>query len=916
MTDILSIGASATMFYQKSLETVSNNVANLNTDGYSRQEAISLENRPAEYGVHYVGTGAYLGSIKRNYDAFVTRNLANSLNQLSSHEAMLSYTSRLFDSLSSESLALTPAVDQFFGAAEKLATQPASTPLRADLLAAANFLAARVRDFALNLSSLDDESSRDMEANVKQINSLTSQLAGINGQLQKNSELRRQPATLIDQRDRVLKELSALIGTDVKELPNGQLEVRVRDAGSLATLVLGNRTSALSVKPIIDQPGFQTLLLDEYGEKKQLLNVPGGRLSGLTSFRTDVLAPMITQIDKLAQSLVSNVNEVNRKGLTLDNKVGSDVFTVERKFTVINNNNIPISGSQVSTTRELSEEINLSIAWLGGDNWQVKNLRDQSTQIVVAKLAENTLNLSLAGISVKFGAQPAIGEAILIKSSSSPSQGIRLAINDGKQFAFSEQYYVSQSITNKKALETSLPSGTRTEPANLATVPSLKSFVGKNVPLTVATSQVKPVLVVPQGASDFVVSFRPAVGSDAQLQLMTSEFNHLLGSALSTEVVDAMRVAAFDTDSSYVSANRKDASIGSLSYRGATFFYGHKAQGFTQSDAIPAATGAGAGTQLIAAGALKINGQALAGALTLSNGEALSATRLADWFNSNVALIAAAQRPAVKATVVSVPVTDQLGSVVKDPASAQPVMQDVVRYEGEQVQFTFGLPGKPSDLSVLGLSTGLYSSGVTAEKLLIYATAGTAVAANIQVNVPAKGFSTPAPVLNEPFRVSFSTINGQLHYNLQDQSGVVIAQRRFDQTAGVLLPGMSLRFDSLPTDGDVFEVRVNQDTASDNRNLNALINLRDGKLVNQQTLQEFYLSMVNTVSNVQNITSMNKDTSQILLDDAVKRQSQVSGVNLDEEAADLIRFQQAYQASAQIIQASIKLFDILLNTNR
>ena len=145
---------------------------------------------------------------------------------------------------------------------------------------------------------------------------------------------------------------------------------------------------------------------------------------------------------------------------------------------------------------------------------------------------------------------------------------------------------------------------------------------------------------------------------------------------------------------------------------------------------------------------------------------------------------------------------------------------------------------------------------------------------------------------------------------------MVIAQRRFDQTAGVLLPGMSLRFDSLPTDGDVFEVRVNQDTASDNRNLNALINLRDGKLVNQQTLQEFYLSMVNTVSNVQNITSMNKDTSQILLDDAVKRQSQVSGVNLDEEAADLIRFQQAYQASAQIIQASIKLFDILLNTNR
>ena len=119
MTDILSIGASATMLYQKSLATVSNNVANLHTEGYSRQEAISLESQPAEFGVHYVGTGAYLGSIKRNYDAFVERNLASSLNQLSGHEVMLSYTSRLIDSISAESLALTPAIDRFFGVAEK-----------------------------------------------------------------------------------------------------------------------------------------------------------------------------------------------------------------------------------------------------------------------------------------------------------------------------------------------------------------------------------------------------------------------------------------------------------------------------------------------------------------------------------------------------------------------------------------------------------------------------------------------------------------------------------------------------------------------------------------------------------------------------------------------------------------------------
>jgi flagellar hook-associated protein FlgK len=916
MTDILSIGASATMLYQKSLATVSNNVANLHTEGYSRQEAISLESQPAEFGVHYVGTGAYLGSIKRNYDAFVERNLTSSLNQLSGHEVMLSYTSRLIDSISAESLALTPAIDRFFGVAEKLSNEPASAPQRADLLAAGDFLAGRVRDFARNLSTLDQESARDMESKVQQVNALTSQLAEVNRQLQKNSTLLKQPMTLLDQRDLVIKDLSALIGTDVKELPNGQLDVRVKDAGPLAILVSGDRAKALSVKLTADRPGFQTLVLDEYGDNRPLLKVPGGSLSGLTSFRSDVLAPLISQIDQLADRFVSSVNKVNRNGLTQDSKVGVDVFSIERRFTVTDGRNFPIAGTQVSTTRVLDEEVSLSVAWLGGDDWQVTNLKNQSSQTIVAKLVNNTLNIASAGISIRFGAQPSRGDAILIKSDRSPAHGIRLAISDGSQFAFGEKYYVGQTATNNKPLETTLLTGERAAPASLANVPSLEKFVGKNVPLTLSTSQVKPALVVPQGASDFVVSFRPAVGSDAQLQLMTAEFNHLLGTELSAGAVDAVRTGAFDQSSRYVSANRRDASVGSLTYRGTTFFYGHKAAGFTQSSAIPAVTGAQAGTQLIAAGALKINGQTLAGALTLASGESLSAKRVADWFNTNVAAIAVEQRPAVLATVVSVPVTDQTGSIVKDALTSAPVMQDVVRFVGEQVQFSFGQPGKPSDLSVLGLSTGLYATGATAEKLLVYATAGSQVTTDIQVNVPANGFSAPANALNEPFRVSFSTIDGQLHYDLQDQSGALIARRRFDESAGVLLPGMSLRFDRSPTAGDVFGVRVNQDAASDNRNLLALINIRDTKLVNQQTLQDYYLTMVNTVGNVQTIASMNKETTQIIYEHAVSQKSQVSGVNLDQEAADLIRFQQAYQASAQIIQASIKLFDTLLNTNR
>ena len=918
MTDILSIGASATMLNQKSLATVSNNIANLHTEGYSRQEAISLENNPSQYGVHYVGTGAYLGSVTRNYNAFVERNLSSSLNQLSSHVPMYDYTSQLVDSIASESSSLAPAFDKFFVIADKLSTQPFSTPMRLELMSAADFLSGRIRDLAQNLTKLDNESALELERTVSKANVLTSQLANINRELLKNSSIERQPMSVLDQRDKALKELSAFIGTEVTVKTNGQVDVRVKDSGALATLVAGDRSKALSVNLVSNRPGSQALVLDKYGDNTQLINLQGGSISCLASFRSDVLAPLMSKIEMMAASFISRVNNVNREGLTPGNEVGGDVFKVERRFNVTDTNNIPVTGTLVSQTRELSKEVNVSIAWLGENNWQITDLDNKTSQSMVAMMVGNSLALPSLGLAVQFGKSPVRGEAIIIKSDLSAAHGIKLAISDGGQFAFAEKYYVGQAATNQRTVETSLIPGVQLPVSGLAAVPVLSSFVSKNVPLTITTSSEKPALVVPEGASEFVVSFRPAVGSDAQLQVLTADFNHLLGADLSTNTgsIDAMRAAAFDAKSSYLNTSRRDASVGSFAYRGTTFFYGHKASGFAQAVDIPGVTGATGGTNVIAGGALKINGQVLTGPLALSAGESLSAQKVADWFNANVSAIAAADRPAVQATVVSVPVTDQRGNVMNDATTGVALSKNVVRFVGNQVQFSFSQTGKPSDLSVLGLDTGVYGSGAAAEKLLIYATATTNVETSLQINVPTNGMPNTSKGLNNPAVVSFSTINGLLHYDLKDQQGLLIARRRFDADAGVALPGMTLKFDRTPAAGDVFNVQVNANAFSDNRNLLKLIAVSDEKLLNNQTLQQYYLTTVNTVGNVKDIASMNKETAQIIYDHAVEQKSKVAGVNLDQEAADLIRFQQAYQASAQVIQASIKLFDTLLSTNR
>jgi len=124
--------------------------------------------------------------------------------------------------------------------------------------------------------------------------------------------------------------------------------------------------------------------------------------------------------------------------------------------------------------------------------------------------------------------------------------------------------------------------------------------------------------------------------------------------------------------------------------------------------------------------------------------------------------------------------------------------------------------------------------------------------------------------------------------------------------------GWSMVLDGTPQAGDVVSVSPTTSPGTDNRNALALGALADLRLVDGSTLNESYAGLVGDVGvRVQSARDA-ATVSGKLQDEAVSRQQNVAGVNLDEEAANLLRFQQAYQASAKIIQASQTLFEALL----
>ena len=173
MTDLLSIGTSATQLYHQALTTVSNNIANMNNDGYSRQEIVSVENTPTLQGVYYLGNGASVETVTRAYDAFAEENLRNSNSELGFQQPTINYANKIVDVMGSDAAGLSGAMDKFFAKANELTTNPSSTIMRSSFLSAADFLATRISSISGQLDSVGLEASADIDAGIKQVNGIT-----------------------------------------------------------------------------------------------------------------------------------------------------------------------------------------------------------------------------------------------------------------------------------------------------------------------------------------------------------------------------------------------------------------------------------------------------------------------------------------------------------------------------------------------------------------------------------------------------------------------------------------------------------------------------------------------------------------------------------------------------------------------
>ena len=543
MVDILAIGSGAVNAYRQALSTTSNNIANVNTPGYSRRELRIGESFPVEEGVFSFGSGAQAEAVARAYDEFVERSLRDATSDLQANEPVIDYTNRIVDIMGTGAVSISSALDDFFNAAEQLSTDPRSAPLRTDFLNTAEVLAGRFKDISTQVDNIGVESQLALRQSVEELNALSEQLLKVNKQLNRKSRVIEQPPGMLDERDTILRKMSELVKLGVTELPNGQVQVNFGGVGRGYEIVTANDAKPVEIVSNDKSGGSDLrLLLDPYGVNRPLPGAPEGEIGGSLAFRTDVLRPVRIGLDYVARTIADEVNKIHRDGLDANGEFGADLFRTTTTFDISTDN---VNGTLSAAARvedvlkSPSEAIEL-IYREATDSWDIRNL------LTKERLGEVPLGEDQVALGIKFSlvGDPINGDVLLLYPKDRPAKTFELMVKDINRVAAAATMRQTPGASNTSETEASLSIiPVEDRPAGFQYGYSVinKGAVESRADITVKADGLRPAVQIARGTLGAEVSFDIKKDADQHIQVLTREGVHIAGTAtISTSEANAL----------------------------------------------------------------------------------------------------------------------------------------------------------------------------------------------------------------------------------------------------------------------------------------------------------------------------------------------------------------------------------------
>ncbi|MEN8259181.1 MAG: flagellar hook-associated protein FlgK [Pseudomonadota bacterium] len=449
---ILGTAISGLLSFQQGLNTAGHNIANVNTEGYSRQRVEFTTRLPQRTGIGFIGSGVEVSNVSRVYDQYLVNQLRMSSSTFAELDSFHTLASRIDNFMAEQETSVATVLQSFFNAVQEVANDPTSIPARQVLLSEASTLTDRFVGTDKMFDDLRSEINQSLTGAVTEINDLASSIAELNEQISAalGATDGKPPNDLLDQRDVLLKRLAEKVDVTTVAQDDGKVNVFI---GNGQALVLGSTAAELGVQ----RSGFDASQLDITFKASSgspvvvTRHMSGGEVGGTLRFREEVLDPAQRQLGVVAAGLVEEFNQLHRLGYDLSggaSGTGNDFFA-PLKIDVLGQ-----SGSATAVFNANAQDLKASDYSLtvdaAGTTFTLTRLSDKQ---VVGSNATGTFSVDGMDISVS-GVSG--GESFLIRPALSVSGQMAVNITDPKKIAAAAGDTASGSIgDNEIALKLS-----------------------------------------------------------------------------------------------------------------------------------------------------------------------------------------------------------------------------------------------------------------------------------------------------------------------------------------------------------------------------------------------------------------------------------------------------------------------------
>ena len=920
MSGLLSNALSGLQSSQNALRTAGHNISNANTAGYTRQQ-VNYATRPEQYigSAGFIGSGVTTTSIERVVNEFVTAQLrldTTTFNQLDTFNNNIGKIDKLF---SDTSTGLSGALQTFFAAMQNGANDPASTPARQLVVTEAESLSVRFNNLHQRLSDIEKSINGELKAVTSQISSLAKSVAELNQSIGEKVAAGNgnMPNDLMDKRDEALRQLSELVSIQVVKQDDGDLNVFI---GNGQPLVVGASVSTFNVT---HDGAIQ--ITGKNSAADITAQISGGKLGGLLEFRENVLRPALNEMGRIALAMADEFNTLQQQGIDLDGDYGQPIFgdinaPEIAKNRVIHGDNKPPFDRNLSVTIENIGELTISDYQFdilpGSSNYVITRLSDKTVVNQGTLSGAYPTTISFDGISLNLnGGSFQGGDKFILQPTKNGARDIHAEIKRPEDLAFASPIRTASSTSN---------SGSGLVSAG--EVLGLVDANGNRLPAFANPGQLTPPLLIRfTSETTYEVLDNTDPGNPKPLVPAMREQIFIPGSSnniFTSDVGETIVIGKGDRIG--LPEGRSPQTVMSLTDPLARNGYLAEQLRFTITDPETGSQSIKTITTVPGASALETAAQ-----ISAIAGVSARASTTANITNLNLA--AADLAPPTQLYINGKPLIqyDTAGTAFH---SAVPDFS--MQGEAAFNDYLAAQINANPDLKTLGIRAQSSTNPNTgAPELRLVASSGVDLDIRLQAS-SASGMDVNDANGNPNVRlVGADTGAGELQgivvggkVDITMASGISLSTAPTNSPlfgnssaagfAASSYTGFQVAISGQPKAGDTFTIGFNTNGKNDNRNALAMVALESKKLMQDGTLtlDDGYGKLVEEVGTRSSLSKINTEASKSLLEQSQNMRDSISGVNLDEEAGDLIKFQQLYQANAQVISVARELFDTLLSS--